>query len=469
MTTAVNKNDSGLIGLLIGTVIVAVVAVSHLAWWLVRRAPAEVSWIAVTVYAVLALNDRGDWVPLAVLALVLLVLVMVARRWYPRVAYVVPGWSVWRRRSYRVARRAGNGLLRDFGFVPSSDETVYNTLFWSGRGDWYIDARIGALSDPQHVEDVLRDGIAYVAGARHVRVIPGDRPGRLKAEFRTDVPENALDLPREIDVLPALDVERMAVPWAYGEDGLPRDLVLKGTSGVVIGGVPGSGKTAGMTTALAPLAASPYVQLYVIDGKAGADWSAFRDVAHVYLPEDEDLAAVRDVLAGVLDEMRRRVSSVTDEVESNWWNRGRSEDEPLLLVVMDEVQSYFETHAGMSKDDKALVGEITQLVSTLIKKGRSAGVVVICMTQKPTSEALPTRIRDNCGLRVAFRVTTSEAEQSVLGPVPDDARDVRATAIPPSRIGGAVVAMETGGREFVRTYYLPEKTARSLLAGVNQQ
>ena len=101
-------------------------------------------------------------------------------------------------------------------------------------------------------------------------------------------------------------------------------------------------------------------------------------------------------------------------------------------------------------------------MTTLVKKGRSAGYTVIVTTQKPTAESLPTSLRDNCGLKISFRVATGEARKAALGDIDlDESNDP--VNIPMSQIGGAVMANENGAFTRVRFFYLSEKTQERII------
>lgn len=86
---------------------------------------------------------------------------------------------------------------------------------------------------------------------------------------------------------------------------------------------------------------------------------------------------------------------------------------PLVMAVIDECQVLFSAQGD--KEVKAMSARCTQLTADLVRRGRSAGVVVICATQRPTVDALPGPIRDNSAARVSFRVMTSDSARAVLG------------------------------------------------------
>lgn len=278
-----------------------------------------------------------------------------------------------------------------------------------------------------------------------------------------------LDEPLILDEPGSFDPEKMQVECAVNSFGEMQTITFGDSSGMVVGGIPGSGKTAGLTSFLLPMALSEYVDMSIIDGKGGTDWSSYESVASTYISGDEELEPIRDFLKEFHAEMVQRVQSQKELLgESNFWNV--SADERLnaglkfKLLVIDECQGVFET-AGRSKEEKELLGEIFRYLSAIVKRGRSAGFFAVFITQKPTAEALPTAIRDNAGLRIAFRLQTTQAETAVLGVSSSDGLDMpKATEIPSERKGGAVLGTDTGEFESVRFFYIPEKEQEELLS-----
>lgn len=282
--------------------------------------------------------------------------------------------------------------------------------------------------------------------------------------------KDPLDMPHNRDRAGNLDPESMTVECAVDGFGAPVSLRFGDSSGMVVGGLPGSGKTAGVSSFLLPLALSPYVNLSIVDGKGGEDWSSYAGAADPYIRGDEELDPIVSFLANKHAEMLDRLSNQKQKLgTSNFWNAS-AEDRlkaglKFELLVIDECQGVFET-TGRSKEERETLGYIFKYLSAMVKRGRSAGFFVIFMTQKPTNDSLPTAIRDNAGLRVAFRVKTAIAESVILGDLGDEAGVVSAMQIPQSRRGGAVLQKDTGELDAVRFFYISEDIQASLLQGV---
>jgi S-DNA-T family DNA segregation ATPase FtsK/SpoIIIE len=167
----------------------------------------------------------------------------------------------------------------------------------------------------------------------------------------------------------------------------------------------------------------------------------------------DDLDQAQGVLEDCHAEMRKRRATVQEITgHRNAWAAPITEALPLLLVVIDECQTYLDIGAARGNrqaEDRAR--RMVTLVGELVRKGRSVLVLVILATQKPTSDSLPTTIRDNCALSVAFAVKTREAAVAALG---DSIREYP-TRCPtthqgPEGVGIATASLRTGLDPFTR-------------------
>lgn len=257
---------------------------------------------------------------------------------------------------------------------------------------------------------------------------------------------------------PGLDTDRMALQYGVREDGEPAVWEYANKGGAVAGGEPGAGKTSFATMAVGPLLLSQYAEVHILDGKGGQDWNWAKPGADFYSSEVRDLTSAAEHAEALLNRLRDRAASVPEGQHTNFWHRAPSTDEPFVLAIVDECQVFFNAK-GQTKEGKALVDRITAAYESIVKLGRSAGFFAFFMTQKPTSDSIPTSIRDNVGPRICFRVNTPQAETAVLGETPSALEDpARATQIPETQPGRAVIA-QGPRRLHVRVAYLPETTA----------
>ena len=377
-----------------------------------------------------------------------------------RILSIVGPFIAQRARKKEAVRIAeGNDLLRMTGIVSTNDETEYRCeAYEDDKGNLVL-----RVLDPLYnitSEDVMNRLNENLDKYNVKRIIQAeDDEAWLKIIlFTTDPLEEDQTI---YEPLP-LDEEAMKVVCAVDSVGEQQAVSFKNVSGMTVAGVPGSGKTAGLTSFLLPVALSEDVELNIIDGKGGHDWAAYKPICAYYSNDDEDLQAMKDYLEAAVEDMRERVQTMPAKLGvANFWSasieRRRAAGVKHKIIVIDECQNYFEKRAG-DKEATALTQEIVRLTTSLVKKGRSAGITLIATTQKPTADSLPTGLRDNCALKICFRVTTKEAQKAALGDVDlDDSNN----ALSIKKAGGAIILAETGHTSRVRFFYMePEMQER---------
>lgn len=383
-----------------------------------------------------------------------------------RYSFIIRDWTAYRARvAEREAVAAANELLGMMGLIVPGQELYGNALYPAADGsEVVLDYR-----DPipgcslQKLTDASKAFKSTVSSAKSVRLEETGN-GLAKVHF---IVADVLDDGVTIHEPKPLDVSSMSLEIGRDAYGAPLHLKLKDTAGMLIGGVPGSGKSAAINSFLGSFALDhDDVSLTVIDCKGGQDFSAYQSQADTFVSEASDYHKVRDVLATLVDEMNERVATNAEVLgESNFWNVDpqirRAKGVKLRLTIIDEAQELFAPQTD--KESKQLHLEIAKLATTLVKRGRSAGFCTIFATQKPTADAIPTGLRDNVNIHMALRVNTAEAEKSIFGYVPDDVDSPRATQIPSSRKGGFVMENEGGMRVMGRTFYFPETELRDYL------
>lgn len=362
----------------------------------------------------------------------------------------------------RLAKRLaeGNAVLRETGLVSIGNEDEYKCEAYDNENGDLIVRIIDPIPNVTS-DDVISRLEAHADKYRVVRIVKTeDSKAWLRATmFRND----PLKTPREIHEPKPLDVENMKVVCATDSFGKEQGVSFKDVSGMTVAGVPGSGKTAGLTSFLLPLALSPDVDLSVIDGKGGDDWSAYAPLCEYYSRDDENLETLRDYLADKVQDMRERLKTNAEKLgQSNFWNANieqrRAAGLTHKIIVIDECQTYYEKRSD--KTENAIVQDIVRAVTTLVKKGRSAGYTVVSTTQKPTADSLPTSLRDNCALKICFRVTTKEAQKAALGDI-DLEPGNGATDI--NEKGGAIILTEEQIAHRVRFFYIKEESQKRVI------
>ncbi|WP_263170660.1 DNA/RNA helicase domain-containing protein [Streptomyces sp. SCSIO ZS0520] len=254
-------------------------------------------------------------------------------------------------------------------------------------------------------------------------------------------------------------------PLPFGFD--PRGNLITITliySNLLVGGIPGSGKTSCALAIVLGVALDPTASLWIYELKGSGDLDAVRPVCHRYVSgdDDEDLeAALAGLRAGITEQKRRAkfVKGLPAEevpegrrVTRELAERYPEQDLGVRVIVVDEAQELF-THPDY-KDEAAT------LFTKLIKKGRAYGIIVILLTQNPDAPSLPTSVASSVGTRLCLAVMDWRANNNVLGTGAHE-RGLRATEISVDEQGTGILAR---GREgiTVRAAHIKQTEAEAI-------
>jgi S-DNA-T family DNA segregation ATPase FtsK/SpoIIIE len=177
---------------------------------------------------------------------------------------------------------------------------------------------------------------------------------------------------------------------------------------ILLAGEPGSGKSSGEQTILCHVAKSPDAHMILIDPNR-VQFSPWKDRALVFAADDaaEALAALELVqeeigrrarllerLPGVVRKLDRKISE--------------AEGLPLWFVFIDEL-AYHTSVIGKP------TGPFATSSRDVVARGRFVGIIPVFATQRPTSDVVPTSLRDLFSMRAAFRCTTHASSDVILG------------------------------------------------------
>lgn len=171
---------------------------------------------------------------------------------------------------------------------------------------------------------------------------------------------------------------------------------------LLVGGEPGAGKSALMQQIAAFCALDRSASLYCLDPKL-VELSRWAPVAAGFAGAEIDEAI--EVLRGLDAKMTERYAYLAAH------NRRKvqaSDGFGLEVLLVDELMIYLT-------GEKKPAAEMAALLRRLVALGRAAGIVCVLATQKPSVDVVPSSIRDNVAYRLAFRTTTREASDTILG------------------------------------------------------
>ncbi|MGH8930058.1 MAG: FtsK/SpoIIIE domain-containing protein [Egibacteraceae bacterium] len=205
---------------------------------------------------------------------------------------------------------------------------------------------------------------------------------------------------------PNLDAESLSLwePIPVGVDEHGRGVAISLIErNLLLGGEPGAGKSVAQSLLIATAALDPDVDLWLLDGKR-VELAVWRDCARAFV--GPKVGEAIDVLRQLQTEMEQRYEQLLDQRRRKV---ERGDGLRLHLVGCDELAFY--TSGGERKARE----EFNSLSTDLIRRGRAAGIIWIGATQKPSSDVVPTSLRDLVGYRWALRCSTRGASDTILG------------------------------------------------------
>jgi S-DNA-T family DNA segregation ATPase FtsK/SpoIIIE len=232
---------------------------------------------------------------------------------------------------------------------------------------------------------------------------------------------------------------------------------------VLIGGVPGSGKSSGFVTLLLGATLDPLAEVHVAEFKGAPDLQAFEQIARTYAsgPSDDVLEHAMGVLTYGVRELERRAkvlsglprehapeSKVTPELA-----RRRSLGLHPLVIGLDEVQELFS--------DPTYGAEAGRLATKVIKRGRALGTILLLATQRPTSTSMPTDVAANVSIRYCLRVMDQPTNDIVLG-TSAYKQGVRATTFTSRDKGLGYLVGASDDPTIVRSYFVDRVKAEAI-------
>ncbi|WJK43313.1 FtsK/SpoIIIE domain-containing protein [Solwaraspora sp. WMMA2056] len=360
--------------------------------------------------------------------------------WYPLVGRWRRLW-VYRRRWVAVTATCGLAVIFDgVRYVPRLVRV---------SSDRFGDTVMVRMLPGQVPDDWARnaDRLAHGFHQREARASACVRPDLVAVRFTRRDPLAGVVAPLPVPAVPDLT----GLPLGVQEGGEVYRLRLAG-SHVLVAGATNSGKGSviwSLISALAGGVRSGLVELWVFDAKGGMELAAGLPLFARFCYQDPD------TMAGVLEEAVKRMRVRADRLRGVTRQHTPSRDEPLIVVVVDELAAL-----TAYLTDRKVRDRIKEALGLLLSQGRAVGVHVVAALQDPRKDVLP--FRDLFPTRIALRMTEPEQADMVLG---DGARDRGAACdrIPETLPGVGYVVLD-GVREPVRVRfaYLSDDDIRGL-------
>jgi S-DNA-T family DNA segregation ATPase FtsK/SpoIIIE len=215
---------------------------------------------------------------------------------------------------------------------------------------------------------------------------------------------------------------------------------------------PGGGKSNLLNVCLSQAALDPRCRLVLLDGKL-VELGQWRHLADVFVGPDIHHALI------TLARVQQVVTNRCEYLLSNSRRKTFPNDffDPILVAI-DEL-AFFSATAG----DKKQQDLFAVLLRDLVGRGRAVGVMVIAMTQRPSSDIIPTSLRDLFAWRWAGRCTTDVSSDIVLGHG-WAAKNWSANRISPTNPGLGLLIGEGGVPMYVKVAHLSDADCARIAA-----
>ncbi|MBQ1071639.1 cell division protein FtsK [Micromonospora sp. C31] len=310
--------------------------------------------------------------------------------------------------------------------------------------------------------DRLAAGLTRPLGCVWPEGQPEVHPGRLLLWVGDQ--DMAATPPKPWPLLKASGGFDLGRPVPFGTD--PRGRIITFDlpyTNLLIGSIPGYGKTAATQVPMLAAALDPYAELWCFDFKGTGGLDPLEKVSTRYASGQDDDTAEEGLLAlrELRKECQRRAAVIKglpkavcpDNKVTPELARRRKLGLHWLVVALDEVQELF-SHPEFGKE----AGELAEKV---IKLGRALGVILVVATQRPDAKSLPTGVSANAGTRFCLRVMGQIENDMILG-TSAYKNGIRATMFAKKDKGVGYLVGAADDAQIVRTFYVDGPTAEKI-------
>ncbi|MFC9732346.1 FtsK/SpoIIIE domain-containing protein [Streptomyces roseolus] len=302
-------------------------------------------------------------------------------------------------------------------------------------------------------------GLASAMGVSITQVHQGrgEREGRIHLRVNLRIPFTGKPSPGPLLTAGRMDLFK-PVPMGVSMRGKAIETDWVERSGL-FGGEPGAGKSAAVNNVLLAAALDPHTRLYLADGKAGFDLVPFEGIAEM-IDTAGDPEALLAILTHVWEvEVPARRAALREHGARKVSAELAAKDPRLALAILfvDEWASYVAGAPAKLRE------ELNRLFQLIVSQGRALGVASLAATQKPSSDSVPTSVRDLLSVRWAMRCMTPEASDTILGKGYASAGQNAQTILKTQRGVGILMSGESAEPELVRGHYYSDAEVEQII------
>lgn len=207
--------------------------------------------------------------------------------------------------------------------------------------------------------------------------------------------------------------DTLAAPYSFLVGKSARETMVQSISSLphmIIAGTTGGGKSVFFKqTLVGLLSSSPRIQMYLFDLKGGVEMNVFSMLPNVQVYKNATEAVL--ALKALNDEMDRRLAYLTSKGHTKVDFERDSLD--MIVVGVDEASELYGKSSN--KAEQSTIEQAREFTDRLTKLARATGIHVILATQKVLKETIDTKIQENIGGRMIFRMNTLQGSMTVLG------------------------------------------------------
>jgi S-DNA-T family DNA segregation ATPase FtsK/SpoIIIE len=213
---------------------------------------------------------------------------------------------------------------------------------------------------------------------------------------------------------------------------------------LLVAGEPGGGKSGLVNNITAHAALSDNTRLVLLDAKLVelGPWHSIAD-EFVGLDLDHAISVLRRLFVVATNRYTWLVAQRRRKIS-------RSDRMSVIAIVIDELAMY-STVLGTNPQQE----EFSSLLRGLVSLGRACGMPVIAATQRPSWDIIPASLRDLFGYRAAFRCTSLNSSDIILGQEWAH-RGYNANDISPTNPGEAYLIADGGIPRRIKAAYLSD-------------
>lgn len=186
------------------------------------------------------------------------------------------------------------------------------------------------------------------------------------------------------------------------------------TPHLLIAGATASGKSNFIKFLIAQLLQShgpDSLRFFMVDPKV-VTFKSFSKLPHLYAPIISEADKFQVILAGIVEEVERRYKILAENDVENIYEMlskhpDKVKDMPRILVIVDEFADIIDSHNWNIRE------QIVLTLKKLGQKARAAGVHLVLITQRATSQNIDSEVKANISGRISFKVS-SEGDSQVI-------------------------------------------------------